>query len=393
MRILTFTSLFPNASHPLLAVFVYQRTAHLARVPGNTVQVVAPLPYAPSWFPGKRWQLAASVPREESIGGLDVFHPRYPLVPKISMPLHGFLMFMGCASLVRHLHQEHPFDCIDAHFVYPDGFAACLLGKMLKIPVLVSARGTDMTLYPTFKTIRPLVRWTLQHAAGLAAVSESLKEAMVQVGAPPEKIRVISNGVDADLFFLEPLRDARETLGLPRDSRILVSVGNLLPVKCHERLIYAVADLRERFPTLRGYIIGEGIARPRLERLIAEANLRDRVHLVGSKPNDELRTWFSAADASCLFSSREGWPNVVSESIACGTPVVATGVGGVPEIISSPDLGIVVEQDASAISAGIAEALGRNWNREGIAAYGRRRTWDVVGAEVSDYLRVLCKPR
>lgn len=385
MRILTFTSLFPNGVNPGLAIFIYQRTAHLARLPGNEVRVVAPIPYAPAFMPVRAWRMAAQVRREEHIGQLEVQHPRYFLLPKVSMPIHGASMFLGCRRLIQQLHREKRFDWIDAHFVFPDGLAACLLGKMLKVPVIVSARGTDMTLYPGFPTIRPLIRWTLRSAAGLIAVSESLKTAMLELGAPAAKIRVIPNGIDPERFCAVDRAAARQKLGLPREGQIVVSVGSLLPVKCHERLISAVAALRASHPTLRAYVVGEGRSRSKLQHLIATAGLSEQVFLVGSKPNEELKYWFSAADVTCLTSSREGWPNVLSESIACGTPVVATRVGGVPEVISSPEFGIVVEPTVAGVAAGLDAALGRRWNREALITHAQTRTWDVVAREVQEF--------
>jgi glycosyltransferase involved in cell wall biosynthesis len=388
LRVLTFTSLFPNSTQPLQGVFIYQRLAHLARRPENTVQVVAPVPYFPRWVPWTRWQKIARVPRKEQVGELTVYHPRYFLLAKISMPLHGLFMFLGCVLLARRLNKESRFDCIDAHFVYPDGLAAVLIGKVLGLPVVVSARGTDIELYPAFSLIRPLIVWTLAHAAGVLAVSGSLKAAMVRLGVPAEKIQVIANGVDVDRFQPVDRIAARRQLGLPEDASLIVSVGSLLPVKCHERLISAVAQIKTRHPRLKLYIVGEGPSRPKLEELIRDLDIHAQVVLVGSRSNEELKSWFSAANVSCLVSSREGWPNVLSESIACGTPVVATRVGGVSEIIRSPELGILVEPNTLAIAAGIEDALTRSWDQEALVRHARRRTWDVVAAEVENYLTV-----
>jgi len=386
LRILTFTSLYPNSLQPSFAVFVHQRTEHLSRLSGNSVQVVAPVPYFPLWIPLGHWQRIARIPGKEQLGELTVRHPRYLLVPKVSMRFHGRLMYGGCESLVRQLHARERFDCIDAHFVYPDGFAACLLGKMLGVPVIVSARGTDLTLYPSFRTIRPLIEWTLDHAAGLIAVSASLKNEMLALGANRKKIRVIANGVDINRFQATDRGFARRQLGLSVDAQIVVSVGALLPVKGHDRLIAAIAAMKDQFPRLRAYIVGEGSERARLESQIREAGIAERVFLVGSKPNDELQAWFNAADVSCLASSREGWPNVVSESIACGTAVVATNVGGVQEIISSPELGIVVEPELSAIARGLADALRTHWNRDVMVEHAQQRTWETVAHEVQEHL-------
>lgn len=384
-KILTFTSLFPNSEQPGLAVFIYQRTAHLARLPGNLVRVVAPVPYAPKFKPMPNWLATARIPQEEQVGGLDVHHPRYFLLPKVSMLFHGASMYLGCRKLMLQLHRETRFDWIDAHFVYPDGFAACLLGRMLKVPAVVSARGTDMTLYPAFPTIRPLIRWTLQKADGLIAVSESLKSAMVELGAPETKIQVISNGVDLGRFVALDRNLARQKLGLPQKGQIIASVGSLLPVKCHERLIGAVAALQTDHPHLRAYIVGEGPSRSKLEAQIRKAGLHQQVFLVGNQPNEDLKYWFSAADVSCLASSREGWPNVISESIACGTPVVATNVGGTQEVISSAELGIIVEPTVAAVTAGLHNALRRIWDRNALTAHAKKRTWDQVAREVERF--------
>src|SRR5271166_3059651 len=149
MRVLAFTSLFPNAIQPWHGIFVRQRLIHLARRPGYSLKLVAPVPYTPSWAPAPRWREASQVPFEERAEEIEVYHPRYILLPKISMPLHGLLMFAGSLSIARRLHQKARFDCIDAHYVYPDGFAAVLLGRCLGIPVVVSARGTDINVFPS----------------------------------------------------------------------------------------------------------------------------------------------------------------------------------------------------------------------------------------------------
>jgi len=302
------------------------------------------------------------------------------------MPLHGLLIFLGCLRLAARLHRETAFDCIDAHYVYPDGFAGVLLGKALGIPVIVSARGTDVNLFPSFRLIRPMIRWTLHHAAGVIAVSQSLKNAISALGVPPNKIATIGNGIDARRFYFLEQSEARRQLGLPRDGKLAVSVGSLLPVKCHDLLISATAQLVTRHPDLRLYIAGEGPMRPKLGALIRQHGLNGRVVLLGNQANERLGLWFNAADISCLTSSREGWPNAVSESIACGTPVVATRVGGVAEIITSEEIGILVDANEQSIADGLAKALSKTWDRDALARHGQRRTWGAVAEEVEKFI-------
>lgn len=385
MRVLSFTSLFPNAARPVLGIFVYQRLAHLAKRNANLVQVVAPIPYSPSWLTGSRWGRTAQVPVEEKVGNLSTYHPRYVLLPRVSMPLHGWLMYAGTRRLVARLHKRMHFDCIDAHYIYPDGYAAILLGKELNLPVFVSARGTDINQFPLFATIRPLIKRTLREATGIIAVSQALKDAMVGLGAPAEKVQVIGNGVDLDRFAMLDRADARKKLGLPAERRALISVAALVTHKGQSGLISAFGQIADQYPELDLYLVGEGPMRPDLEKLIHASGLDGRVLLVGSKPNEELKFWYNAAELSCLVSSREGWPNVLLESMACGTPVLATSVGGVSEIVTSSNFGVVVEQGLSSIKRGMELALKKQWDRKALAEYAQSRTWDTVAAEVADY--------
>jgi teichuronic acid biosynthesis glycosyltransferase TuaC len=386
MRILTFTSLFPNRKRPDFGIFIFQRASHLAARPGNSVQVVAPTPYFPSWIPSRRWAMYRQLPHQEKIGNLDVHHPRYPLLPGMLMPLHGLLMFLGCFLLVRRLHREFHFECIDAHYVYPDGFAAVLLGKLLGLPVVVTARGTDINVFPSFSKIRPMIVWSLHKAAGIVAVSAALKSAILNLDVPAEKVLVVPNGVDTTRFRSVPQPGARQTLGLPNDGKFVLSVGSLTRVKNHSLLISAFAKVLGDRPGLRLFIVGDGPLRPALEDLICKYSLQANVSLVGARPNEELFLWFSAADVSCLVSSREGWPNVLMESIACGTPVVATRVGGVPEILCSPELGMLAEQDTESIAAALKSALAKSWNRDALVRHARTRGWEQVAEEVERYL-------
>jgi glycosyltransferase involved in cell wall biosynthesis len=374
--------LFPTSADPTYGIFIYQRSAHLAQRPGNEVVVVSPVPYFPRWLKARRWRAASELPSQEEIGGLTVHHPRYLLVPKISMPFHALSMFLGSLGRVRGLNRSARIDCIDAHFVYPDGLAAVLLGRFLGVPLIVSARGTDINLYPSFKLIRPMIRWTLSQADGVIAVSGALKEAMVALGVNPDKIHVIPNGVNTERFHQINREEARSKLNLPAGVPMVVSVGALIRPKGHLTLVRAFARIAPRHPDLKLYVLGEGPLRSELDSLVRELRLEDRVQLLGKRPNQELQQWFNAAEVSCLASEREGWPNVVTESLACGTPVVATRVGGIPEIIHSRELGILVDPTVDSVADGLERALSKTWDREAISKQTRARTWATVAGEV-----------
>lgn len=387
MRILTFTSLFPNALSPNFGIFIWQRTAHLARREGISIEVVAPVPYVPAFLKGTSRGTVATIPPTEEIGGLQVHHPRYLLAPKVSMPAHGLLMYAGCRAYVKRLHQQQRFDCIDAHYVFPDGLAAVLLGRSLGIPVVVTARGSDIHTFRALATIRPQIRWVLRQATQIVAVSDSLAEMMRDLEPALEHVPVIGNGVDARRFFREDRRVAREKLGLNPEDRIVVSVAALKRVKGPDLLVRSAALLKQRLMNCRVLFVGAGPELSALRQLAKQLDCAEVCQFVGTVSNDQLKTYFSAADVHCLASREEGWPNVILESLACGTPVVATRVGAAPQLLANADLGIIVDPTPEAICAGLLQALLQRWNSETISAYTQQHTWENVAASAEVVLR------
>src|SRR5208283_2148243 len=309
------------------------------------------------------------------------------LVPKVSMPLHGLLMYAGCMGYVKRLHQKWGCDCIDAHYVFPDGLAAVLLGRSLGIPVVVSARGTDIHTFQGFTTVRPQICWALRHAAGVIAVADSLAKIMLDLEPGLKDVQTIGNGVDGHRFFPEDQRKAREELRLDPQDRIIVSVGALKRVKGPDLLVRAAALLKKSLARCKVLFVGVGPELGSLQQLAEQLDCADICQFVGPVPNEQLRTYFSAADVSCLASRKEGWPNVILESLACGTPVVATGVGAVPQLLGDPELGIVVDPTPEAIQAGLLRALQKNWDAEALSAYAQGHTWENVAARVEAVLK------
>lgn len=385
MKILVFTTLFPNNIHPNLGVFVKERMAAVARVDGCEVRVVAPVPYHPPIRVGKRWS-HSQVAREEVIDGIPVYHPRYFMIPKISMPLHGLMMFFSVLPFVKRIRDQFNFDIIDAHYVYPDGFAAVLLGNVLKRPVVVSARGSDINVFSTLRTIRPFLKFTLNRARHIIAVSGALRQAITNLGITAGKISVIPNGVDSAKFKRIPQAEAREALGLPTNHKIVISVGGLNPVKGFDLLIRAFKVLLHQ-QSRRDYslvIVGEGPMRKQLEELIAEQGLNSHVRLPGMVPHSDLHRWYSAADVFCLASEREGHPNVILEALACERPVVGAAVGGIPEILVNDEIGLLTRRDADVLASRIREAIEKQWNFAAIGQYAKSFTWTVIATKVSE---------
>jgi teichuronic acid biosynthesis glycosyltransferase TuaC len=386
LRVLLFSVVFPNAAQPHYGTFVRERMRGL---PENVdVRVVAPTP----WFPfvsGLRPGLRPVLPREEVQDGVCVLHPRFLSFPGILKCLDGLLLFLCTLPLLMRLRREERFDVIDAHFVYPEGLAAVLAGLVLRVPVTITLRGMLPLLVP-FRLRRPQLRFALRRAARIVAVSESLKRDAVALGIPAEKVRVIENGIDPDAFHPADRTEARRSLGLPKYGPLLVSVGTLAPRKGFHLVMEAMAKLGKPWPTLRFAVVGgdgpEGAQGAELKALAKRLGIEDRVIFAGPRKSSELGAWYSAADLFVLATAHEGCPNVVLEALACGTPVVATPVGNIPELLAGPDSGIVVERTVEAIAAGLDQALKRSWDPDKVRARVAGRTWAVVGREHAEEL-------
>ena len=382
MKVLVFTSLFPNHSNPDFGIFIKNRVLHVSKLKDCSVVVVAPVPYCPPWKILDRWYRFSQIRDLETIDGIKVYHPKYFLIPKICMMFHGFFMYMGSCNTVTSIRKKFSFDLIDAHYVYPDGFAATILARRFDVPIIVTARGSDIHQFSLMRHIRPFLRSTLKQSQAVISVCRALKQIMIDLNCPSEKIRVIPNGVDVNRFKLIYRKNVRKKLGLSQDKKIILSVGSLIPLKGHHLVINAVKAIKKDVQNVHLFIAGKGEYRKSLEQQIDKLGLREHVTLLGHVPNSELRTWYNAADVFCLASAREGWANVIMESMACGTPVVATNVFGAPEIITSPSVGTLVKRESTAIAQSLADALKRDWDRELILNHVRSRSWNVVAEDV-----------
>jgi len=388
MRLLTFSTLFPNSVRPNHGVFVENRLRHLVASGEVSSLVVAPVPYFPSGNPRfGEWALHARAPASEVRHGITVLHPRYPVIPKIGMALAPWLLYRAMVPVVlRLLAEGHRFDAIDAHYVYPDGVAAVWLGRRFGLPAVVTARGTDVNLIPQYAIPRRLIQGAIQGAAALIAVSAALRAVLLELGAPPEKATVLRNGVDTALFCPPVDRTAtRAALGMTRPT--LISVGLLIERKGHHRTIEAMTQL----PDFDLVIAGEGPERDRLTAQIARLGLGGRVRLLGARPHAELPALYGAADASVLASSREGWANVLLESMACGTPVVASDIWGNPEVVQRIEAGVITKANTpDGIAAGVRTLFAAAPARAATRAYAEPFSWDETTAgQLAIFRRVI----
>ncbi len=394
LRLLTFTTLFPSSARPGHGIFVETRLRELLKSGQVESRVVAPVPWFPSRNPrfGSYSRMAAT-PERETRNGLEVLHPRYLLAPKIGMIMAPLTLAMGARAAIRRLIDEgFDFDVIDAHYFYPDGVAAALLGWHFKKPFTITARGSDLNLIPRFRLPRRMMQWAASRATALIGVCAALVDVLRGWRLSEEKLHVMRNGVDLERFQPLPRDDMRRQLGLGA-APILLSVGNLVELKGHKLLIQALARLLPEYPDAQLVIIGEGPERAGLEQLARELGMQDRLRLTGALPNTELRRWYSAADLSVLASSREGWANVLLESMACGTPVVATDVGGSAEVIGDSVAGVLVRQrDPESLAQAMLQLLREARDRSQVRAYAEQFSWQATtNAQLSLFAAIVSK--
>lgn len=386
MKILSFTSLYPNASQINHGIFVENRLRHLVASGEVDLEIIAPVP----WFPFQnerfgKYAAFAKVPKSEVRNGLTVSHPRYPVIPRYGMTIAPRLMYRALLGKVRqHVKQRGGIDLIDAHYYYPDGVAAVNIGQRLGIPVVVTARGTDINDIPGYPRARQQILDTAKHAAASITVSQSLKDAMINIGCEAEKINVLRNGVDLEMFHPGNHQTLRKSYVRDASHPLILSVGSLIDRKGHHLIIEALNEL----PEAHLVIAGEGEFHFKLTALISKLGLQERVRLVGRIPHDQLPDLYAAADVLVLASQSEGWPNVLLEAMACGTPAAATPVGGIGDIITNPAAGrLIPERSSEAIAATLNELLSNLPDRRKTRAHAETYSWEQTTQGQLDLFR------
>jgi len=387
MRVLSFSSCFPSGQDPITGVFVLRRLRALANL--VPLEVAHPVP----WFPAYRLRRPAP-PCEEQIEGLTVYHPRFFYLPGVLKRFDGRFYAAGLGRWLQAYCAGKRPDLFDAHWSWPDGVGVSYLARRLGVPYTITLRGVIM---PRYKI--PRFRWrladALEHAAAVISLNRVMADIAVELGARHDRTYVIPNGVQADRFDVVPQDQARQRLGLPKGIPLIVSVASLIPQKGHAELIEALKALPlEVRLVIVGGEVGNGSYRYVLESLAARHGIGSRVTFAGRQPQDAVATYLSAADLSVLASHSEGCPNVVIESLACGTPVVATAVGGIPEIIRLGENGeIVPPRNPKALGAALKAGLARSWSRQAVRQSIASRSWDKVAQEVVEVFRTVLADR
>ena len=381
--VLTLTSLYPDNVRKKNGIFVRERVRQLLARHPMPLTVVAPVP----WFPATnpvfgRYAEFAKVRDEEQDGTTRVLHPSYFMLPRIG----DFFSPLTYARAVLQLISKGRLgrvDLIDAHYFFPDGAAAVLVARKLGCPLMVTARGSDLNLMPSEFAAGRWIRWTARHVDAAAGVSQSLCDRLEEIGVDSSRIVSLPNGVDGERFAIKDATTLRRRLATA--GPVVLSVGNLVPLKGHDRVIEAVSGMSGA--TL--VIVGDGPLRASLQDLARRTSAGDRIVFAGELPQGQLVDYYNAADAMVLASSSEGMPNVVLESMSCGTPVVATATGGAREILASSKTGRLIQKaDAREIRAALQDILevgaSRQLVREEVAAFDWARTCHQIVAKFGE---------
>ena len=343
------------------------------------VEVICPITAYPKWLAPDAYK---------DVPDLTYKHPefkttyfQYPAIPVVTRPINGFV----CAHyLLPYVRAAKP-DVILNYWLYPEGYSAVRVGRTLGIPVVVGAIGSDIRTRTDRWTIH-FVREAMKNAAAVVTVSEELRQRAIGMGVPSEKITSIRNGCDTSVFFPGDRDEARREVGFAGDAELILYAGNLIESKGLGELMEAFVGVLASRPRAVLAIAGQGEFGEVLTSRAAAAGARDRVLMLGRQKAEGVASWMRASDVFCLPSYSEGCPNVVVEALSCGRPVVATSVGGVPELVDERGGILVAPRGAAQVREALDAALGRQWDRDRIAA-ACRRSWE----EVADKTFAVCR--
>lgn len=323
-----------------------------------------------------------AAPAESALAGAPIHHPRFTTLPGLA-DANPAAIARAVRKLVRRLHDEAPFDLIDAQFLFPDGPAVAILARELGLPFTLKARGADVHFWGARPSARRQIIAAASGAAGILAVSAALKGDLVALGVPAGKVRVHHTGIDHARFRPLPRAEARAALALPTGDPLFVATGALIARKGQGLAIEALALLTAGHLALAG----TGPDEAALRALAARLGVEPRVHFLGRVDHDALPLLLSAADALVLPSASEGIANAWIEALACGAPLVIPDAGGAREVVTGPNAGRIVAREAGAIAAAMAELSADPPSQTAVAAYAARFSWERNGGELVQFWR------
>ena len=374
MKVLFLTNLYPSADAPTRGMYNVHVFGAISRY--CDTRLISPRPW---WSRLKQPGKLLSAPREDR-SGMPAIYPNLWTIPRCGLPRNGAMLTRSLRPYIRRIHDEFPFDAILAAWAYPDAVAAAALAREFDCPLVVNVLGSDINELAQRPALRPQIVAALLQAHRVIAVSGALRERVLELGLPPEQVIVQHNGVDRGKFILQGKTAMRKSLGLPTDRQIILYVGNFVPEKGVDTLVEAMHHLKEAGrKDIMLALVGSGSLEPILQARVAQHNLQEQVRFCGRRLHTEIPDWMAACDVFCLPSRREGCPNVILESLSSGRPVVASHVGGVPELLDETTGYLVPAGDAPSFAANLNAALEREWNADALRESVRCNTWELAG--------------
>jgi glycosyltransferase involved in cell wall biosynthesis len=349
MRLLLFTTEYPNPHDPGKAVFNLRLAAALAS--RHEVKVIAPVP----WVDQVRGRARGG--RPEGPAAVEVHHPRYYYVPKAFRRHSGRFLWWSARRTIRRVLRGFAPDAVLGYWAHPDGEVAVRTARLCGAAAGVIVGGSDILLTGQDPARRTSIQRVLRSADAVIAVGRHLRREVIRYGVDPARVHAWDRGVDRSRFRPGDRGRARARLGLEGQGPVLLWVGRMVPVKAVDTLVSACRLLRDRRIDFRLCLVGDGELQATLKSQVARLGLAGVVSFVGAQPHDRLADWFRAADLTVLPSLSEGVPNVLRESLACGTRFVASRVGGIPELASEPFDRLVPPNDPAALAEAIAASL------------------------------------
>lgn len=394
LRVLSLSTLFPSPQRPGFGKFVEYSLGEVAKRDDVELTIINPIGIPP-WPLSLRepYRTYASNPHSDVLGRATVHYARFRLIPRFGADGNAARIAKAVLPIVRELHNQSPFDLLDAQFFFPDGPAIAHIAKKLDLPYSIKARGADIHFWGARTRPREKMLAAAADASGLLAVSEALKQDMIELGMPGDRISVHRTGIDRRRFQPLPREQARALvsaipkLGVWAKGPLIVTTGALIERKGQRLAIEALAQLPKAHLVLAGTGPDEAVLRQLANRL----DLADRVQFLGQVPHDLLPQLLSAADVMVLPSASEGIANAWIEALACGTPIVIPDVGGAREVLRDPSWGRITARTAEAITAAVSEILANPPSQNTVATAAGAYSWERNAAELVEHWRRIAR--
>lgn len=377
MKLLVVTNLFPTPYDPERGIFTLQLVKRLKKF--CEVTVICPLPWIPNCKiinRSSKWAQFSKIPNKYTIDGIEVYSPKYFMIPKLSELKHAAMMAYGIKNTIKKIHKLKNFDAINSHWFYPDSVAIGKISTQLKIPHIATGLGSDVNREMKNASKQEQIITMLNQANTITVVSNNLKNELVHYQIPANKITVIPNGIDVTKFKVLNKKECRKKLNIDIQVPMILYVGRLSSEKSIKTLISATANLISINKNIQVYIIGAGPEDKSLDEQSKSLDLENNVHFVGKVDHDLIGTWMGATDFFCLPSIMEGCPNVILEALGSGCPVIASKVGAIPDIVTESTGILFTPEDISGLTDSIKTAINREWNNEEICESVQYLSWE-----------------